>query len=312
MHVVDRDVEFFASLRAGGDRCPREGGAAGKLEIAHHRIHGPAHAPLVGRVDGTSTLISFPGQQSFGTTPTYTALLTASLQLIQDSFRQDLSDGNAGGWTGNGTPPVYDGVPTGNGDLTDLLASAAVESIGRQVASVGSTALYAAATTGQEASLGTLISANLAKLIGLVDPAYLRMGCSYYMSNVDAATVFGASGVLANAGSLSLFGFPVEITNAATNWTTGSVTGPVFGRLDRFMSMRRVNGVTVLVLGVEAVAFAALDLGRLTCCYECPRHNFPYKLLPVEKPLTLFETKAMTAVYPEAEAALLGEAGPFF
>lgn len=198
--------------------------------------------------DGTSTLISFPGQQSFGITPTYVALLTASLQLIQDSFRQDISDGKAGGWNGTGAPPVMSGVPTGNGDLTDLLASAAVESIGRQVASAGSTALYGAATTGQEASLGSLTSANLAKLIGLVDPAYLRMGCSYYMSNVDAATVFGASGVLANAGSLSLFGFPVEITNAATNWVTGTVSGPVFGRLDRFMSLRRVNGVTVQVL----------------------------------------------------------------
>jgi HK97 family phage major capsid protein len=117
------------------------------------------------------------------------------------------------------------------------------------VASVGSTALYAAATSGQEASLGTLTPANLAKLIGLVDPAYHRLGCSYYMSAADAATVFGASsGILANASNLSLFGYPVEITNAATKWATGTVSGPVFGRLDRFMSMRRVNGVAVQVL----------------------------------------------------------------
>jgi hypothetical protein len=237
-------------------------------QISSFTASGAALSENTAATDATSTLISFAGQQSFGITPTYAALLSASLQLIQDAIRQDLSDGKAGGWNplGSGAPPVYSGVPTGNGDLVSLLASAAAESLGRQVASAGSTALYAAATTGQEASLGTLTPANLAKLIAVVDAAYIKMGCKFYMSSADAATVFGTSGVLANAGSLSLFGFPVEITNAATNWSTGTVSGPVFGRLDRFMTLRRVNGVTAQVLKerfADALQVAVLCHARM-------------------------------------------------
>ena len=223
-------------------------------------VSGSALSENTAATDATSTLVSFPGQQSFGITPTYVALLSASLQLIQDAFHQDISDGKAGAWNplvpgaGNQSaagsmPPVYNGVPTGNGDLVDLLASAAAEAIGRQVAAAGSTALYGAATAGQEVALGTLTAANLAKLVGLVDPAYLRMGCAYYMSAADFATVFSAStGILANADGLRLNGWPIVITNAATNWVTSTVSGPVFGRLDRFMSMRRVKDVQAQVL----------------------------------------------------------------
>ena len=61
--------------------------------------------------------------------------------------------------------------------------------------------------------------------------------------------MFGsASGILGNADGLHLFGYPVVITSACTNYVSTTVTGPVFGRLDRFMSLRRVNGLHVQVL----------------------------------------------------------------
>jgi len=254
---VIRLLKEYDGIIADCEDLPTEHGMSWKRpQVGSLTASGAALAEGGQVQDGTS-LFSLPGQQSFGITPTYSALLYSSLQLIQDAIHQDLSDGNAGGWsplrpTGPQSdgirPPVYDGVPT-DGDFVGLLASAASEAIGRQVASAGSTAIYAAATAGQEASLGTLTSANLAKLIALVDPAYLG-NAKFYMNASDFATVFGAAtGILANSDSHHLFGFPVVITNAATTWVSASVTGPVFGNLGRFMSLRRVrDGINVQVL----------------------------------------------------------------
>ncbi len=47
---------------------------------------------------------------------------------------------------------------------------------------------------------------------------------------------------------LAHFPVPVVATNAATDYAASSVSGPVLGNLGRFMSMRRVNSVTVQVL----------------------------------------------------------------
>src|ERR1019366_4637698 len=48
MNVADREIELAASLIAGGDRCVPKRRAAGELEIAHHCVDCPAHAPFVG------------------------------------------------------------------------------------------------------------------------------------------------------------------------------------------------------------------------------------------------------------------------
>jgi hypothetical protein len=48
MHVAYREIELAASLIAGGDRRVPERRAGGELEIAHHCVDCPAHAPFVG------------------------------------------------------------------------------------------------------------------------------------------------------------------------------------------------------------------------------------------------------------------------
>lgn len=212
--------------------------------------------------DSTSTLLTLPGQQSFGVTPTYTALLSASLQLIQDAIRQDISSGKGSAWNPingqpatsygaatNSAPAPYSGVPTGSGDLVDLLASAGGESIGRQLASALSTAIYGAGFTAQQVSLGSLTASNVIKLIGVLDPTFLP-GAKFYMSAADAATVFsGSTGVLLNSDGLHLGGIPVVVTNACTNWVNLSVSGPILANLRAAWTARRVrNGITVQVM----------------------------------------------------------------
>jgi HK97 family phage major capsid protein len=176
-----------------------------------------------GDATGSMTQVTFAGVQQFNDAPTYVCRLAASLQLVQDA----------------------------NVDLTALLASAASQALGREVASVASTAVYAAATSGQESSLTTLSATSIAKLLALVDPGYHAVGggSKFYMTPQDAATVFGSTaGILANADALHLFGFPVVLTNAATSYSSGSVSGPIFGNVGRFFTMRRAPGIQVQVL----------------------------------------------------------------
>jgi HK97 family phage major capsid protein len=176
-----------------------------------------------GDATGTMTQVTFAGVQQFGLTPTYVCRLAASNALFQDS----------------------------NVDLVDLLASAASQALAREVASVANLAVYANATVGQEASLSTLSATSLAKLLALVEPGYHKVGggSKFYMSPTDAATVFGStSGILANSDGLHLFGFPVVITNACTNYVASTVSGPVFGNLSQAFTLRRAPGIQVQVL----------------------------------------------------------------
>lgn len=167
-----------------------------------------------GEATGSQTQVTFAGQQSFGQTPVYVARLAASMQLIQDS----------------------------DVDAEALLASAASESIGREVASVASTALYGAATSGQEVSLTTLTNAKIAGLVAKLDPAYFP-GAKLYVGAADYAALLADDPV-----KLKAFPFPVVVTNAATAFSSGTVTGPVLANLGRFLTMRRAGGVKVQVL----------------------------------------------------------------
>jgi HK97 family phage major capsid protein len=171
-----------------------------------------------GDATGAMTQVTFAGQQSFGLCPVIVTRLAMSRQLMEDA----------------------------NVDPAALLASAAGEAIGREAATLGNAALYAAATTGQEVSLTTLTAAKLAGLIAKVDPAYLP-GSKFYMSAGDYAIAAISTGVVPN-GPREFYGFPVVITNAATAFSSGTVSGPVFGNLGRFMSMRRAGGLGVQVL----------------------------------------------------------------
>ena len=103
----------------------------------------------------------------------------------------------------------------------------------------------------QEATLTTLSATSLAKLLALVDPGYYKLGSGskFYMSPTDFATVFGsATGILASNDSLHLFGFPVAVTHACTNFVASSVTGPLFGNLSQAFTLRRAGGIQVQVL----------------------------------------------------------------
>lgn len=166
--------------------------------------------------DGSASLVAFAGQQAFGQTPSYAALLITSFQVLQDA----------------------------NVPLTAMLASAAAESIGREVASVASTALYAAATTGQEVSISSVSAASVAKLLANIDPAFLP-GAKLYVSPADYATM--ASADITGLRHLSKI-VPVVVTHAATNYVTTTVSGPVLANLGRFLTMRRVNSIGVQVL----------------------------------------------------------------
>src|SRR5271165_7160841 len=48
MHMADRKIELAASLVTSGDCCFPERRVASELEIIHHRVDCPSHAPFVG------------------------------------------------------------------------------------------------------------------------------------------------------------------------------------------------------------------------------------------------------------------------
>lgn len=162
---------------------------------------------------GASTpLVAFPSLVQFGLTPSYGARVPVSMQLLADGV-----------------------------DVSETIASAVAESIGRQVASVVSTALYGSATTGQEVSLGTVTNSNVAKLLAALDPAFLP-AAKLYVSAADFA-------LLAEDDPTKLRNFPVPVvvTNAATVFSSGTVSGPVLACLDRTLLLRRAADVDVII-----------------------------------------------------------------
>lgn len=196
-------------------RTPK-GGTWARPQVSSFTAQGGAVAEGTQLTDSSGTLITFINTQAFGKTPTYPALMVASFQLAQDA----------------------------NVDLAGLMASAAGEAIGRQVAADATTALYAAAPAGQQVALSgsAVTNASVAGLLANLDPAYLP-GCKLYVSAGDYAKL-----VVDDPVKLRAFPVPVVPTNAVTDYTAATVSGPVLARMDRFMSMRRVGGVRVQVL----------------------------------------------------------------
>lgn len=254
---VIRLVKEYDSVISDCEDLPTSDGNAWKRpQVSSFAASGAAAAENSQLTDGTSSLISFAGQQSFGRTPTYPAMLLASYELIQDTLQPIVAhngvgiglgenvmmDGiGIGNVAGFNKPPVYNGMPTGNGDLVHILASAASEAIGRQVASAASTALYGAAVAGQEVSIGTVTVANIAKLIAKIDAGYLA-GAKVYCSMTDYSLLVADDPV-----KLAALPVPVVPTSAATDFVTTTVSGPVLANLGRFMTMRRVRSQTLNV-----------------------------------------------------------------
>jgi hypothetical protein len=125
-------------------------------------------------------------------------------------------------------------------DIVALLASAAAESIVRQISGAASTALYGAATAGQEVTLTTLTNAKIAGLAAKLDPAYWN-GAKLYCSPTDYSLLLADDPV-----KLAAYPFPIVVTNAATNFVAASVTGPVLANMGRTLTMRRVRSQSMV------------------------------------------------------------------
>jgi hypothetical protein len=112
---------------------------------------------------------------------------------------------------------------------------------------VVSTALYGAATTGQEIALaGSAVTvASVAGLLANLDPAYLD-GAKLYCSPGDYAKLVAADpkGLQAFHESVAA----VVPTNCATSYVEGTVSGPVLANLGQFMTFRHVDSIGALVL----------------------------------------------------------------
>lgn len=183
---------------------------------------------------GASTpLVAFSLEQ-FGTAPTYAAQAPVSLQLIADGL-----------------------------DVEDTVTAALAEAIGRQVASVASSALYGSATAGQEVSIGTVTVDNVAKLLGLIDPA---TSPSLYVSPADYA-LLAASDPTGLRHLADLVPGGLKVTNAATAYASGTVSGPVLADLSRVLLLRQGGPLQVSVNleavgGAEDLSYVVLAAGR--------------------------------------------------
>lgn len=168
--------------------------------------------------DSSATLPVFVGQQSFGQTPSYPITLVASNQIVDDS----------------------------QADLIALLGSAAAEAIGRKLASVLQAAIYGAATTGQELALsGSAVTVDsVAALLGLIDPAYLPSARLYVCPTDYAKLAANDPTGLRNLSALIPGG--VVVTNSATAYTSGAVSGPVLANLGAFVTWRQAPGHVIV------------------------------------------------------------------
>ncbi len=222
------------------------------------------------------------GQQAWGQTPTYAASARVSNQLVQDAYnlpavnpdggslglpRQDIGDS----WGMPGGAPVRQGPR--NQPLEAVVRSLLAESLGRVIAPVASTALYAAITavgaaSGQDGGYLALSAATpinyitgsasteliqntinidtALQMIAAIDVAYLD-GAKFYFSSqqwtnlirqVDSNKHLQAEPSL----GLKIADFPVVLTSQTSTATASTVSGPVFGNLGAAMTLRIAGG----------------------------------------------------------------------
>jgi HK97 family phage major capsid protein len=219
---VVRLVKNYDSVIADCEDYPTDdGNAFTRSATSSFTASGSAASENSQLSDVTGTVAAFPSPQVFGRTPTYAALTQMSFQLMEDAMRP------------SGAPDS----PDGSTDIVQILSESAAESIGRQIASVASPALYAGATTGQEVALTTLTVSTVATMLGSIDAGYLA-GAKLYLSSGDFALL--AANDVTGLSNLAKI-VPIVPTNACTTWVSGTVSGPVLANLGRFMTMRRVR-----------------------------------------------------------------------
>lgn len=196
--------------------------------------------------------------QSWPIAPTFAASYRASLQLMEDAGI------NLGQW----------------------IAQALGESLGRAVAPVAQTALYAAISTvgavsdsGGYLTLGTAtpvtfatgatteLAANTisldtaAQMTAAIDEAYGE-NAAYYMTRAQwkgilrqVSTTDKKVQINPSESDRSLYGYPVVLTSQTTAATASTVSGPVFGDLGAAMTLRTVNdGQLALLRSTEKYA----------------------------------------------------------
>ena len=191
-------------------------------------------------------------QQTWGQSPLYNGYWTVSNQLIQDAFRA-------------ASPGSTPGVST----FDELVARYLSESLGRVVAPVAATALYAAinavgASSSQNGGYVSLTAATpvsyitgsasteliqntinidtAAQMIGALDVAYLP-GAAFYFSSQQwqnlIRQVDSNKHLQIDPGlDHRLFGYPVVLTSQTSTAAPSAVAGPVFGDLEAAMTMR--------------------------------------------------------------------------
>lgn len=236
-------------------------------------------------------------QQAWPQASTFAASYVASFQLIQDAFRETLPTSNSTWFNDSpyiqpGGSTAYQGKagsapftnPTAAPQLDTLVSAALGESLGRAIAPVASTALYAMITaqgavsdSGGYVQLGTAtpitfasgattelaqntISADsAAQMIAGVDEAYLP-SCSFYMTRRQWANILRQTDSSkrplreASAATQTLYGFPVVLTAQASAAAASSISGPVFGDLSAGLTLRTVKGSFILLRSSEARA----------------------------------------------------------
>jgi HK97 family phage major capsid protein len=234
--TVWRLVKEYASVLADCQPLRTDNGAPlGWPVVSAFTASGSAQTEGDQLADGspgaTTPLVAYPSLIQFGQAPTYGARIPVSRQLVAD----------------------------GNVDVEQQIAAAAAEGIGRQVASVVSTALYGAAVTGNEVTLTSVTNANLALLLAKLDPAFVA-SAKVYMNPADWSLLVKDDAVKAKH-----FPLPIVVTNTATPFVSSTVSGPVVADLSRSLILRQVASLAVHVsqeIYADSLQYGVIVYGR--------------------------------------------------
>ena len=231
--------------------------------------------------------------------PLYAASTRISNQVIADAYNGATTPSNGvGGYTALPANPSHQPVspgpysipaPSVDGNdsptLDALVVSMLGESLGRVVAPVAATSLYAAintvgASSAQNGGYITLGAATpvsyitgsasteliqntinidtAALMVGALDVSY-HDGASFYFSSTQwqnlVRQVDAQKHLQIDPGlGLSLFGFPVALTSQCSTAVLSTTSGPLFGNLRAAMTLRIGEGGTVLLRSTEKYA----------------------------------------------------------
>lgn len=219
-------------------------------------------------------------QQSWGDAQTFAASARLSNQLVQDSFR--VSTAQSVG-SADGMASFLDDI-TPDPRLGALVAASLAESLGRALAPVAATAVYAGInTTGAitdsggylalgtatalhtaggattELALGTIGLDTAAQMIAGIDEAYLP-NCKFYMNRKQWTGILrlvdgqGLPLTQVSVADKTLMGFPVVLSSQTSAATASTVSGPIFGDLESAFTLRIVNDSLAVMRSIERFA----------------------------------------------------------